>query len=150
MKLYTEVQQHCEVRQFPGVEHVSLWADAAFSSVATENAEVTIRVVGLKEGAELNRKYRKGMGATNVLSFAYAQDPFAPRKLLGDIVICAPVVHREALAQNKPSNAHWAHMVVHGILHLCGYDHVDETDAQTMEQLETEILFRLGFPAPYN
>ena len=150
MTLSSHVQQCSECRQVPASEHVSLWADAAFSAVSDKDTAVTIRIVDQAEGAELNHKYRHGEGATNVLSFAYEGGPFEAPDLLGDIVICAPIVQREALQQDKTLDAHWAHMVVHGILHLCGYDHIDENDARAMEQLETEILCQLGFPEPYN
>ena len=128
---------------------MSLWAATAFSTVANQDAQVTIRVVDQKEGAELNQKFRQGHSATNVLSFAYADNPYAPRMLLGDVVICAPVAKQEALTQGKSIDAHWAHLVVHGILHLCGYGHEQDRQAQIMERLETEILSELGFPAPY-
>jgi probable rRNA maturation factor len=150
MTLSTQIQQCSDCRQVPATEHVSLWANAAFSSVAGKDAAVTIRIVDCEEGAELNHKYRNREGATNVLSFAYADSPFSAPDLLGDIVICAPIVQKEALEQKKSLDAHWAHMVVHGILHLCGYDHIDEKEAGAMEHLEAKILCQLGFPKPYN
>ncbi len=122
----------------------------AFDAVVEKDAEVTIRIVDEEEGAELNRRYRNGAGATNVLAFNYAEDSFAQSDLLGDVIICAPIVVQEALSQNKSIDAHWAHMVVHGILHLCGYRHGEEKEARKMEKLETAILSELGFPAPYN
>jgi probable rRNA maturation factor len=149
MTLSTQIQQCSECRQVPDTEHISLWADAAFSSAAGKDAAVTIRIVDREEGAELNHKFRNREEATNVLSFAYADGPLEAPGLLGDIVICAPIVQQEALEQKKILDAHWAHMVVHGVLHLCGYDHIDEKDACAMEQLETDILYRLGFPEPY-
>jgi len=149
MTLSTQVQQSSECRKVPSVEHFTLWAETAFSSVADKDSKVTIRIVDREEGAELNRKYRKGEGATNVLSFTYADGPFSPPDLLGDIVICAPVVEQEAIQQKKVLDAHWAHLVVHGILHLCGYNHIDQKDAGAMEQLESEILCQLGFAEPY-
>ena len=149
MTLSTQIQQSSECRQVPDTEHVSRWADAAFSSVAGKDTVVTIRIVDREEGAELNHKFRNGEGATNVLSFSYADALFSEPDLLGDIVICAPIVQQEALEQNKTLDAHWAHMVVHGILHLCGYNHIDQKDACAMEQLETKILCQLGFPKPY-
>ena len=150
MSLSTEIQRCSKNPQVPASEVMARWADEAFGAVLNKDAKVTIRIVDEEEGAELNRKYRNGVSATNVLAFDYAEDCFAQSDLLGDIIICAPIVVREALSQSKSIDAHWAHMVVHGILHLCGYKHNEEKDAYKMEQLETEILSELGFPAPYN
>ena len=149
MTLSTEIQKCSDCPNVPSAERMALWADTAFSAVADEDRQVTIRIVDQKESAELNEKFRRGRGATNVLSFAYAEDSYSQEALIGDVVICAPLVEREAKTQNKGSDAHWAHLVVHGILHLCGYQHEQENEAQAMEQLETEILSGLGFPAPY-
>ena len=150
MSLSAEIQCCSENSQIPTSEVLSNWAKKAFSTVSKNDAEATIRIVDEEEGTELNRKYRNGVGATNVLSFAYAENSFVDSELLGDVVICAPIVVQEALSQSKSIDAHWAHMVVHGILHLCGYQHDDEKEADKMEQLETKILAELGFPAPYN
>ena len=150
MSLTTEIQCRSNNSQVPASEVMSRWADSAFDRVVKKDAEVTIRIVDEEEGAELNQRYRKRAGATNVLAFDYAQDSFAQNDLLGDVIICAPIVVQEALSQSKSIDAHWAHMVVHGILHLCGYRHKEEKDASKMEQLETEILLELGFPPPYN
>ena len=112
-------------------------------------AELTIRVVGKRESRALNRRYRDIDKPTNVLSFpADGLAEIAP-DLLGDIVICAPLVAAEARARGKSTRAHWQHLVVHGVLHLLGYDHVEESDAQTMEDLEREIMAGLGFGDPY-
>ena len=150
MSLTTEIQCCSNNSQVPASEVMSGWADKAFDRVVNKDAEVTIRIVDEEEGAELNQRYRKGVGATNVLAFNYAQDSFGQSDLLGDVIICAPIVVQEALSQSKSIDAHWAHMVVHGILHLCGYRHNEEKEASKMEQLETEILLELGFPPPYN
>lgn len=114
-----------------------------------QNAEVCIRIVDEPEMASLNEQYRHKDGATNVLAFPQQAVAEVACDLLGDIVICAPVVEREARQQGKSSTAHWAHMVVHGVLHLLGYDHEQHSEAQRMEQLETEILTTLQFPPPY-
>ena len=106
-------------------------------------------MVDTEEMATLNRAYRGKEGPTNVLSFPYDLPPEAGLALLGDIVICAPVVAREAREQGKTLDAHWAHMTVHGALHLLGYDHIDEHEAAAMEALETDILARLDYPCPY-
>lgn len=109
------------------------------------DAEITLRFVGEKEGLSLNHAYRHQDHATNVLSFPYETEPV----VLGDLVICAPVVEREAQEQGKPLLAHYVHLIVHGVLHLQGHDHLTDADAAQMEQLETNILAGLGFPDPY-
>ena len=114
-----------------------------------KDAEVTIRVVDEAEITALNREYRGKDGATNVLSFPYESMPAIETALLGDVVICAPVVAMESVAQQKPLEAHWAHMVVHGVLHLLGYDHQKDSEARDMEDHETQLLARLGYANPY-
>ncbi len=113
------------------------------------DAEVVVRLVGEAEGRRLNREFRGRDRATNVLSFPFEPPPGVELDHLGDLVICAPVVAREATAQGKSPEAHWAHMVVHGMLHLQGYDHQNDDQAAIMEGLETQILAGLGYPAPY-
>ncbi|MEQ8661979.1 MAG: rRNA maturation RNase YbeY, partial [Gammaproteobacteria bacterium] len=112
-------------------------------------AELTVRVVGRRESRALNRRFRGIDKPTNVLSFpAHGLAAVAP-DLLGDIIICAPLVAEEARARGKTPRAHWHHLVVHGVLHLLGYDHVDAAAAHTMEDLEREIMAGLGFGDPY-
>ncbi len=101
------------------------------------------------EGRELNQQYRGKDYATNVLSFPFEAPPGVDLGLLGDLVICAGVVEREAREQNKSREAHWAHLVIHGMLHLQGYDHQEPDEAETMENLEVHLLAELGFPDPY-
>lgn len=108
-------------------------------------AELTVRFVEAEEGHRLNAQFRGKDYATNVLTFPYAREPV----LTGDIVLCLPVVLREAAEQGKPAAAHFAHLVVHGMLHLQGYDHETGDDARAMEHMERGILARLGFPDPY-
>ena len=112
-------------------------------------AEISLLIVDETEGAELNRQWRGKDGPTNVLSFPSDLPAELNLPLLGDLIICAPVVEKEAMAQKKSLDAHWAHMVVHGTLHLLGYDHVVDAEAQEMEALETRILKQLGYPDPY-
>ncbi|MEJ2327702.1 MAG: rRNA maturation RNase YbeY [Chromatiaceae bacterium] len=126
---------------------IDRWVRAALG--AADDRELNIRIVNEPEMAELNSRYRHKEGPTNVLSFPFESPPGVNSAILGDIVICAPVVRREAGEQGKALAAHWAHMVVHGIMHLRGYDHENEADAERMEAAETEILTGLGFPAPY-
>lgn len=136
----------------PSSSEFDRWVSAALASVPEGPQDdwiVSIRVVGEAEGADLNSTYRNKPHATNVLSFPAEFDLPDPLPLLGDLAICAPVVKREANEQHKTETAHWAHMVVHGTLHLLGYDHIDNKEAEQMEALETAILDRLGFPSPY-
>ena len=132
----------------PSTADFRRWVAAAFAGRRTE-AEVSIRIVAEAEGAELNARYRGKTGATNVLSFPAGLPPGVPLPMVGDLVICAPVVAREAEAQGKEPSAHWAHLTVHGCLHLIGHDHEREAEAAEMEALETAILADLGFPDPY-
>ena len=122
------------------------WVDAVVSS---EDVELGIRVVSASESADLNKTYRNKMGPTNVLSFPCDLPEWVPEKILGDIVLCRDVIEREALEQSKTQEAHWAHMVIHGVLHLQGYDHITEPDAQLMENREIMLLQQLGFLNPY-
>lgn len=126
------------------------WAKKTLKKQITA-AEVTIRIVGIEEMITLNSTYRHKNGPTNVLSFpfAIAEEIDIDIPILGDIVICAEVVNKEAAEQSKSLAAHWAHMVVHGIFHLLGYDHEIEKDAEIMESLEINIMQELGFANPY-
>jgi probable rRNA maturation factor len=132
-----------------------LWVDAACASrAAARHPVVSIRVVGRARSRSLNRRYRRKERATNVLSFA-GPGPLPDRNgrgqewLLGELVICAPVVAAEARRQDKRMDAHWAHMTIHGVLHLLGFDHEVASQAAKMEALEIQILDRLGFSDPY-
>lgn len=126
------------------------WAKCALSK-KIKSAEVTLRIVDIQEMTELNSTYRKKNGPTNVLSFPFnlPEDIELEIPLLGDIVICAEVVNKEAKEQGKSQEAHWAHMIVHGIFHLLGYDHETDKEAAAMEANEIEIMHALGFPNPY-
>lgn len=114
-----------------------------------DDIEMTIRIVDVEEMTELNQTYRKKQGPTNVLSFRAEANPEFDLSLLGDIIICAPVIQEEADAADIDLLAHWAHMVVHGTLHLIGYDHIIQEEAEVMEAREKQILNELGFPDPY-
>ncbi|WP_250654854.1 rRNA maturation RNase YbeY [Alkalimarinus coralli] len=153
MTIHIDLQIETENPALPSPEQLSLWANSAHQAKKSE-AEVTIRIVGIEESADLNQTYRGKDGPTNVLSFPFEAPPGIDIHLLGessigDLVVCAPVVEQEAEQQSKELIAHWAHMVVHGVLHLQGYDHIEEEEALIMEGLETEIIMELGYPAPY-
>ena len=116
------------------------------------SGELTVRIVGEIESAALNERFRNVMGATNVLAFPYDESPFEvsiESELIGDLVVCAPVLEREAVAQDKALSAHWAHILVHGTLHLLGYDHQNIEDTKAMEERERDLLGSLGFEDPY-
>lgn len=125
----------------PPAAHFRRWARASL----LENADVTLRLVERSEGRALNRVYRHRDYATNVLTFAYPER----QPLSGDIVLCLPVIKGEARRQRKTLEAHLAHLTVHGVLHLQGFDHESEEDAELMEGIEAEIVSRLGYPDPY-
>lgn len=135
----------------PDAAQMETWVEAALKAAEhhAEEVELTVRIVSEAESAELNQAYRHKAGPTNVLSFPYEQMPQFPLPLLGDLVICAPVVADEAEQQHKPPEAHWAHMLVHGCLHLLGYDHIEDSEAERMEKLEIAILSDLGYDNPY-
>lgn len=143
-----EVQYAVSRKFLPAETDIKQWATAAIGDRMSD-AELTVRLVDEPESAQLNEDFRHKKGATNVLSFSMECMEEIGVSLLGDIAICAPVVEREAIAQNKEIEAHYAHMVVHGVLHLSGYDHMESEQAERMEKLETEILGRLGYPDPY-
>ena len=143
--VHVELQNASAACPIP-LEQIRRWAEAG---VRRERAEIVIRVVDHEESAELNRYYRRKAGPTNVLSFPFEPPPGVPSDILGDLVICEPVVAREAAEQGKSLEAHWAHMVVHGVLHLQGFDHVEESEALMMEAEEIATLNRLGFSDPY-
>lgn len=125
------------------------WAKAALASQSCAR-ELTIRVADADEIQQLNRDYRGKDYPTNVLSFCAELPDDIDIPLLGDIIICPQVVEREAIEQQKPLEAHWAHMAIHGVLHLLGYDHIDDSEAEEMESLEIAILAKLGYSDPYN
>lgn len=134
----------------PDEDDIRGWIDAALAGHRNGlDTEISLRLVDREEMAELNSRYRGKPGPTNVLSFPSDLPPELGLPLLGDIVICAPVVAAEAAEQHKSPRAHWAHMTVHGTLHLLGYDHIEAAEAAAMEALETRILASLDFPCPY-
>lgn len=137
-----------ETNHLPSQDEFQHWLSSAVTLFQPE-AEVTIRIVDEHESQQLNSEYRGKDKPTNVLSFPFEAPPGITLSLLGDLIICKQVVEREAVEQDKPLLAHWAHMVVHGSLHLLGYDHIDDTEAEEMESLEKEIMQKMGFEDPY-
>jgi probable rRNA maturation factor len=152
-RIQLDIQHACDPALAPDRERLSRWAEAALTAAAAPRSELLIRLVEPDEIRRLNRDFRGRDCATNVLSFPFEPPPGLPTEIagapLGDLVICAAVVDREAGEQGKPPDAHWAHMVVHGVLHLLGYDHVSEPQADEMEHQERRILAELGYPDPY-
>ncbi len=146
--LTVDVQFAAAAASLPTEQQFSDWARAAWQD-GGQDVDVVIRVTDEAESRRLNHEYRGRDKATNVLSFSFDPVPEIDLFHLGDLLICAPVVEREAVDQGKQPEAHWAHMVVHGMLHLQGYDHVTDAQATEMEALETRILNGLGFSQPY-
>jgi len=149
MMLRMDVQVAGKARDIPHRTTFSRWAREALRGVRRKRIGVGIRVVSEAESAALNTRYRGRRRATNVLSFNFEPPKGVKSDFIGDLVICAPVVRREARAQRIPIEAHWAHMVVHGIMHLRGYDHQRIDEATVMERKEARVLKRLGFDDPY-
>ena len=148
-KMIIDLQIACEQESgLPTAEQIEQWATAAVQPQSNE-VEMTVRIVDEAESHVLNLNYRGKDRPTNVLSFPFECPDEVELPLLGDLVICRQVVEREAQEQDKPVMAHWAHMVVHGSLHLLGYDHIEDDEAEEMESLETQIMTELGFADPY-
>ena len=144
-----DLQLACEDNTgLPDESQFQTWLDAVIPQFQ-EESEVTIRLVDTAESHELNLTYRGMDKPTNVLSFPFEAPPGMEMPLLGDLIICRQVVEREAKEQNVSLDSHWAHMVVHGSLHLLGYDHIEEDEAEEMEGIETEIMLALGYEDPY-
>jgi probable rRNA maturation factor len=135
--------------QIPSAENIQRWVSVVLESEALTEADVSVYIVDEAESQALNLQYRGQDKPTNVLSFPADIPAEVGIPLLGDLVICAPVIAREAQEQNKHADAHWAHMFIHGTLHLLGYDHIENDAAETMEALETTLMAQLGFAAPY-
>ncbi|MCL4158767.1 UNVERIFIED_CONTAM: hypothetical protein GTU68_017847 [Idotea baltica] len=149
MSIELDLQIAVENEQgLPTEQDIQLWLDKTIPQFQ-ENAELTVRIVDTEESHQLNHDYRGKDKPTNVLSFPFEVPPGMELDLLGDLIICRQVVEKEAEEQNKPLLAHWAHMVVHGSLHLLGYDHIEDDEAEDMESLETEIMQTMGFEDPY-
>lgn len=148
MSIILDLQLASTADNLPSEAQFQQWLDAAVTPFQAE-AEVTIRVVDASESQQLNLQYREKDKPTNVLSFPFQCPPGIELPLLGDLIICAQVVAQEAQEQGKAVNAHWAHMVVHGCLHLLGFDHINDDDAEEMEAEEILILQQLDIANPY-
>ncbi|MEY2666315.1 MAG: hypothetical protein RLZZ384_486 [Pseudomonadota bacterium] len=144
-----EIQRISSSTDVPEDTQIEQWANVALYGL-TKSIEMVIRIVDEDESAQLNETYRHKVGATNVLSFPFEVPEGIELNLLGDLVVCAPVLAREAQEQNKPLMAHWAHIIIHGTLHLLGYDHIDDSDAQEMEEKEIALLKTLSISNPYD
>lgn len=148
MKPSIELQLACEAADIPDEAQFQLWVEAALRG-RFEGGELCIRVVDSSESQALNLQYRGKDKPTNVLSFPFEVPEGIELDLLGDLVICTDVVTREAQEQQKPVLDHWAHLVIHGTLHLLGYDHIKDEEAEEMEALERQLLADLSIPDPY-
>ncbi len=153
MELFVDLQiASGDESALPQLADIEQWVRAAIiaaSSRSIEEAELTVRIVDNQESQQLNYQYRHKNKPTNVLSFPFQNPPGMTLPLLGDLVICKNVVEGEAVEQNKSLTEHWAHMLIHGTLHLLGYDHIDPQEAVEMESLEIQLLEELGFSDPY-
>jgi probable rRNA maturation factor len=132
----------------PDKAQIQQWVDAALQSYG-KDTEIVVRIVDVHESAQLNKQYRHKPGPTNILSFPADIPEGIGLNLLGDLVVCAPVVEREAIEQQKLLTHHWAHIIIHGVLHLLGYDHIEDDQAEVMESLEIKILQTLNISNPY-
>lgn len=149
MNYQIDIESNSQSTHIPSLEQLEAWISRALQHAQRTDGEISVYVVDEEEGQSLNAQYRGKDYPTNVLSFPADIPEEVGIPLLGDLVVCAPVVEREAREQGKSLEAHWAHMLVHGTLHLLGFDHIDDAEAEEMEALETEIITGMGFPAPY-
>ncbi|MDA9908933.1 rRNA maturation RNase YbeY [Gammaproteobacteria bacterium] len=156
MNVTIELMNASSDSSLPALKDFQRWTDTTMGALSKFNdqtlpdsTELSIRVIDEDESADLNANYRQKQGATNILSFPYSGIQGTDINLLGDLAICAPLVRKEAAEQDKTLDAHWAHLIVHGVLHLNGFDHEEDTAAKEMETLETTILKTLGYKNPY-
>ncbi|MEE9338773.1 MAG: rRNA maturation RNase YbeY [Methylococcaceae bacterium] len=143
-----EIQSVSQSGQLPSQEQFQYWIDAVLSN-STQDSEIVIRIIDESEMIQFNEQYRGKKGATNILSFPFDVPDGIASNLLGDLLVCAPIVEKEAQAQQKKIEHHWAHLIVHGLLHLLGYDHIENEEAEKMEALEIKILKKIKIKNPY-
>lgn len=150
MSYYIDIQHACDDTPPVSDELLSQWAQLPLTQLG-DSAELTLRLVTTDEIKTLNRLYRKMDKTTNVLAFPanLPKDISLTYPLLGDVIICPSVLLQESLEQNKPIDAHWAHIIIHGVLHLMGHDHLEDEDTATMQALEIKFLAELNFENPY-
>ena len=145
---WLEIQTETTASNLPSEAQLQTWVDVALKEYGKES-ELVIRIVDADESAELKEQYRQKTGPTNILSFPFEAPEHIEIDLLGDLVVCAPVLEKEALEQQKTLHDHWAHIIIHGVLHLLGYDHIVDNEAQIMEEKETQLLKELNITNPY-
>ena len=145
---YLDIQLATSCADYPTEQQFQLWINTVLQE-DDQDSEIVIRLVDDQESAELNQQYRHKQGSTNILSFPFEAPDGFDTDLLGDLVICAPLIALEAQQQNKQLFDHWAHITIHGVLHLLGYDHINDSEAEEMEALEIKILSRLNINNPY-
>ncbi len=145
-----QVQLAVHDNAVPETPTIVSWVNSALQATPHHLTEITVRVVSKSEMLNLNSRFRGEKTPTNVLSFPSEKIPDIEIGISGDIAVCAEVVRSEAVEQNKTLDAHWAHMMIHAVLHLCGYDHINEREAAIMETLEAQVLDKLGFADPYS
>jgi len=145
---YLDIQIATQSSDFPTERQFQLWVDTVLSD-QSQDSEIVIRLVDDAESAVLNEQYWHKKGPTNILSFPFEAPEGLEMDLLGDLVICVPLIAKEAAEQNKLPEHHWAHIIIHGVLHLLGYDHIEEIEAEEMESLEIKLLKLLNIANPY-
>jgi len=145
---FIEIQTVHQASNLPDEQQIQGWVDAALQNHPSDT-EIVVRIVDEQESAELNQQYRHKSGPTNILSFPVELPEGIELDLLGDLVICAPVLEKEAIEQQKVLADHWAHIIIHGVLHLLGYDHIEDGEAELMESKEISILNTLKIANPY-
>jgi len=145
-----DLQVACDNSNLPAEADFKRWVEKVLAAHEDTGNEVTVRIVTPEESQQLNHQYRGKEKPTNVLSFPFESPPELELPLLGDLIVCADVVAQEAVEQNKALEDHWAHMIIHGCLHLLGYDHIEEEEAEEMESLEIELLASLNIKDPYH
>lgn len=148
MNINLTIQNPSKIKNIPPKRQFIAWIESALG-LRYKKCEILIRIVDEKEITKINKAYRKKNKPTNIISFEFDPPPGVKTNFLGDLIICAAVVRAEAKAQHKTMVSHWAHLTIHGVLHLLGYDHIDDIDAEKMEKLEVKILKKLNFSDPY-
>ncbi len=150
--IYLDIQQAATTEPPVSDDTLTSWVTSTLTACYRENVELTLRIVNVDEITNLNLTYRKKNKPTNVLAFPskLPDDVLLECPLLGDVIICPDVMAEESQSLHTPLEAHWAHIVIHGVLHLLGYDHIDDADARIMEALEIKLLDKLGFDNPYD